>query len=243
MVDRPTAAIAHLFADCGTEAEALSTYGNVFRFTLEPRPNDYDETAFQMDLYEAMPGGHYDLAVLHPPCTRWSDMPDVDPEDHPDLIDRAREVGQTIADEWIIENKPKAWDDRPESPSCVLDGRMFGLPIKYERAFECSFDVEQPVRNARLGQSAETSPFFYSERSPEWWASVKGLRGAYPKEHVAKNALPMVYVDHLMRSWLTSTGGADGVRDYSNYDAEMDVKRAKEANHGLEAWADGGSRE
>jgi len=234
-VDQPT--IAHLFADHGTEAEALSTYGHVFRFTLNPRPNPYDAAAWELDLADAMPVGDFDLAVLHPPCTRWSDMPDVDPDDHPDLIDRAREIGETIADEWIVENKPAAWSERPESPSVVLDGRMFGLPIKYERAFECSFDVEQPARNARLGQSAETSPFFYSERSHAWWKGVKGLRGDYPKDHTAKNALPMAYVDHLARSWLTATGAADGVADYSDYDAKMDEKRAREANHQLGGYA------
>jgi len=237
--ENQTPAVAHLFADCGTEAEALSTYGNVFRFTLDPRPNEFDEAALQMDLGDAMPAGDYDLAVLHPPCTKWSDMPDVNPQDHPDLIARAREIGETIADHYVIENKPKAWDDRDASPSVVLDGRMFGLPIKYERAFECSFTVEQPPRQSRLTESAETSPFFYSERTPEWWASVKGLRGDYPKEHVAKNALPMAYVDHLMRSWLAATGRADGVADYSDYDAEMNAKRAREANHDLEGFADG----
>lgn len=233
--DRPT--IGHLFADCGTEAEALSTYGHVFRFTLEPRPNPFDEGAFAMDLVDDAPAGDFDLAVLHPPCTRWSDMPDVDPDDHPDLIDRARELGETIADEWVIENKPAAWEDRAESPTAVLEGRMFGLPITYERAFECSFDVDQPPRNARLTDSAETSPFFYSERSHAWWKSVKGLRGDYPKEHVAKNALPMDYVDHLCRNWLEATGRADGVADYSDYDAEMDAKRAREANHQLGGFA------
>lgn len=230
-------AIAHLFADHGTEAEALSTAGNVFRFTLDPRPNPFDEGAWQMDLEQEMPAGQYDLAVMHPPCTRWSDMPDVDPNDHPDLIDRAREIGETIADEWIIENKPAAWDDRPESPSVVLDGRVFNLPIKYERAFECSFDVEQPPRNARLGEDAETSPFFYSERSHGWWKSVKGLRGDYPKEHAAKNALPMAYVDYLTRAWLKAIGEARGVADYSDYDAEMDRKRAEIANDSLGDYA------
>ena len=229
--------IAHLFADHGTEGEALSSYGHVFRFTLNPRPNPYDAGAWELDLTETMPAGDYDLAVLHPPCTRWSDMPDVDPDDHPDLIDRAREIGQTIADEWIVENKPAAWSERAESPSVVLDGRMFGLPIKYERAFECSFDVEQPARNARLGRSAETSPFFYSERSQAWWKGVKGLRGDYPKEHVAKNALPMAYVDHLARNWLEATGAAAGVADYSDYDARMNERRAREANHSLEGFA------
>ena len=225
--------IAHLFADCGTEAEALSTYGDVYRFTLDPRPNDYVTETVQMDLSESMPEGSYDLAVLHPPCTRWSDMPGVNPDDHPDLIPRAREIGETIADHYVIENKPAA----PLNNPTVLEGRMFGLPIKYERAFETSFNVRQPPRNARLTESAETSPFYYSERSHEWWMGVKGLRGQYPKEHVAKNALPMAYVDHLARSWMEATGAADGVADYSDYDARMDEKRAREANHNLGGYA------
>jgi len=230
--DTPT--IAHLFADHGAEAEALSTFGHVFRFSLDPRPNPFDERAYQIDLEETMPAGQYDLAVLHPPCTRWSDMPDVDPDDHPDLIARARDIGEAIAEDYVIENKPAA---PLESPT-VLEGRMFGLPIKYERAFETSFPVEQPPRNARLTQSAETSPFFYSERTPQWWASVKGLRGDYPKEHVAKNALPLAYVDHIGRSWLAATGESQGVADYSDYDAEMDVRRAQESNQTLEGFAD-----
>jgi len=205
------AAIAHLFADHGTEAEALSTYGNVFRFTLDPRPNHFDNGAWSLDLTQTMPAGRFGLAVLHPPCTRWSDMPDVEADGHPDLIDRAREIGETIADEWIVENKPKAWNERPESPSVVLDGRMFGLPIKYERAFECSFPVQQPARQQRLAET-ETSPFFYSERSHSWWKSVKGLRGDYTKEHTAKNALPLAYVDYLCRAWLEATDEAQGCR-------------------------------
>lgn len=231
-----THTIAHLFADHGTEAEGLSTYGHVFRFTLDPRETPFDEGAWSLDLTESMPAGRFDLAVLHPPCTRWSDMPDVDPDDHPDLIDRARDVGEAIADEWVVENKPKAWADRERSPSVVLDGRMFGLPIKYERAFETSFDVQQPARQQRLAET-ETSPFFYSERSHRWWKGVKGLRGDYPKEHVAKNALPMAFVDYLCRAWLDATGEAEGVADYSDYDARMNEQRAREANSSLGDYA------
>lgn len=218
-------AIGHLFADCGTESEALSTFGEVHRWTLDPRPNPFVAETTQMDLAEEMPDAELDLAVLHPPCTRWSDMPDVDPDDHPDLIPRAREIGEAIAEHYIIENKPRA----PLNDPVLLRGQQFGLPIKYERAFETSFRVPQPPRQQTLG--SETSPFFYSERSPAWWASVKGLRGDYPKEHVAKNALPLAYVDYLMRAWLEATGRAQGVADYSDYDARMDESRARLENH------------
>jgi len=224
--------IAHLFADFGTEAETLSTFGDVYRFTISPRENSYDVEVIQMDLTKSMPNGEFDLAVLHPPCTRWSNMPSVEPEDHPDLIGRAREIGQTIAEHYVIENKPAA----PLHSPTVLDARMFGLPIKYERAFETSFSVKQPPRNARLTESAETSPFYYTERSRQWWKSVKGLRGDYPVQHIAKNALPSVYIQHIARGWLTATNDAQGVADYSDYDAEMDTKRAATSNESLEAY-------
>lgn len=221
--------VLHLFADHGTEAEALSTYGEVHRYTLDPSPNPYDTECRQMDLVENTPDVDADLVVAHPPCTRWSDMPSVDPDDHPDLIPRARELGKELGEHYIIENKPRA----PLNDPVMLDGRMFGLPIEYVRAFETSFKVPQPPRNARLTEGPETSPFYYSERTHEWWKGVKGLRGDYPKEHVAKNALPMAYIDFLLRAWLESTGRHQGVADYQDYDAEMETKRRQEANQSI----------
>ena len=230
MTDVQETVVLHLFADYGTEAEALSTYGAVHRYTLNPHPNPYDTECVEMDLVENTPDVDADLVVAHPPCTRWSDMPDANKNgDAPNLIPRARELGRELGEEYIIENKPAA----PLRDPVVLDGRMFGLPIKYERAFETSFKVPQPPRNARLTAAPDTSPFYYSERTHEWWKGVKGLRGDYPKEHVAKNALPMAYVDFLGRAWLEATGRAQGVADYQNYDAEMEQKRREEANQSI----------
>lgn len=221
--------IAYLFADHGVESEALSTYGRVERYTINPRENAFVDETVQMDLMEEMPPEGADLAVLHPMCTKWSDMPNVDPDGHEDQIPRAREIAQVVAEDYVIENKPRA----PLEDPIVLDGRMFGLPIKYERAFETSFPVEQPPRQSTITDQVETSPFFYSERTHAWWKAVKGIRGDYPKEHVAKNALPLVYVDYLCRAWLEATGRAQGVADYSDYDAEMDQRRAELANENL----------
>lgn len=227
--DECASVIVHAFADHGVEAEALSTYGDVHRYTIDPKPNEYVTETVQMDLMHETPDVDANLAFVHPKCTKWSDMPGVDPGDHEDQIPRARELCQEIADHYVIENKPKA----PLQDPLVLEGRMFGLPIRYDRAFETSFPVEQPVRNARLTEDAETSPFFYSERTPEWWKSVKGIRGDYPKEHLAKNALPLVYVDYVVRAWLDATGRAQGVADYSDYDAEMETARRADANRSL----------
>jgi len=237
--------ILHGFADYGGESEALAAYGDVTRATIDPKPNDYSSTiAVDLSRPDEVPfdEGQFDLAVLHPPCTAYSDMPSANVNgDAPELIEEAREIGQRYADHYVVENKPAA----PLAAPVVLEGRMFGLPIKYERAFETSFPVPQPPRNARLGESPETSPFYYSERSPEWWRAAKGgIVGDYPKEHIAKNIVPLPFMHHIARAWLDETRVSEGVADYSNYDAEMDKKRAEAANTSLKAFAtDGGTSE
>lgn len=198
--------IAHLFADYGAEAEALSTYGTVHRYTIEPEPNPYDESVTGMDLLDETPAIEADLAVAHPSCAPWADTTEISGSkaDHENQIPRAREVCRAIADEYVIENKPAA----PLRDPVVLNGRMFGLPIAYDRAFETSFRVPEPPRERALGQKTVT-PYFYSDRSAAWWHGVKGLRQRYPKEHVAKNALPLAYVDYLCRAWLEATTERD----------------------------------
>lgn len=202
--------IAHLFADHGVEAEALSAFGEVYRFTIDPRPNRSVAETTAIDLMKEPLSGDFDLALLHPKCTKWSDMPDVDPEDHENQIPRAREIGRQIADEYVIENKPRAPLDDPT----VLHGRMFGLPIAYERAFEASFPVLQPPQQQTFGEKT-VSPYYYSDRTTEWWKATKGYVGDYPKQHLAKNALPAAYVRFVVRSWLESrdTRDAEEVQD------------------------------
>jgi len=191
--------IAHLFADYGVEAEALSTLGDVFRFTIEPQTNQFDTEVFQIDLMESAPSGRFNLVFCHPKCTRWSDMPNVNPEDHENQIDRAREIARSIGDAYVIENKPRA----PLHDPVRLNGRMFGLPIDYERAFESNFPIEQPTYNQPINSKTVT-PYYYSDRTTEWWSSVKGVRGDYPKQHIAKNALPSAYTEYIGRQWLES---------------------------------------
>jgi hypothetical protein len=218
--------ILHAFADHGVESEALATYGDVTRATIDPRPNAASDAvrADATDLPFA--ADTFDLALFHPPCTAYSDMPSAD-DSALDLIPEARAEAERVAEEWVIENKPAA----PLRDPVVLDGKQFGLPVEYARAFETSFRVPQPPRQQTLG--TETSPFFYTERTAAWWASVKGVRGDYPKEHVAKNCLPLAYVHYLARAWLAATDRAQGVADYDGYDAKMDERRARERNEQL----------
>ncbi len=237
-----TMEILHAFADYGGESEALAAYGDVTRATIDPKPNHCSSTiAVDLSRPDELPFGEnqFDLAVLHPPCTAYSSMPSANANgDAPELIEEAREIGQRYATDYVIENKPQA----PLNDPTVLEGRMFGLPIKYERAFETSFSVPQPPRNARLGDSPETSPFYFSERSTAWWRAAKGgIVGDYPKEHIAKNIVPLPFVHHLARAWLDETRASEGVADYSDYDARMDKKRAEAENSSLEQFAtDGG---
>ena len=205
-------AILHCFADMGVESEALAAYGNVVRVGIDPR--DYDanpSTPVQADASkpDELPfeEGQFKLGLFHAPCTRWANVTNIsgDPEDHPNLIPEAREIGERYCEHYIIENQPQA----PLRDPVTLDGSMWGLPIKYERAFETSFHVEQPTRQATLVPATECSPYFYSDRSRAWWASVKGYTGDYPKQHLAKNCLPNQYVHYLMRAYLRATNSVD----------------------------------
>jgi hypothetical protein len=205
MTDRETAVIYHVFVDRGIESEALSGYGRVVRVGLDPSDENESEPikadAQQLPL---RPGA--DLAVLHPPCTRWSDMTSIsgNPDDHPDLIPLARDIGREYAEHYIIENKPAA----PLRDPVTLDGRMFGLPLAFRRSFETSFSVPSIPFQQTLDN--ECSPYFYSERSRAWWAGVKGYRGdRYTKTALARNCVPAAYIHHLMRAWLRSTNETD----------------------------------
>jgi len=199
--------IAHFFADYGAESEALSAYGSVTRFTIDPRPNPAIAETVTVDLMEETPtvSEPFDLGFFHPKCTRWSRMTNISgtPEDHENQIPRARELAESVCDHYVIENQPKA----PLEDPTTFTGKMFGLPIHYERAFETSFPVNPQVRER--GFRAECSPYFSSARSTEWWASVKGCSTRYPKNHIAKNTLPLIYVHTLLRHFIKAVNESD----------------------------------
>jgi hypothetical protein len=235
--------ILHCFADHGTEAEILGTYGDVVRVGIDARDTN-DSHAIRGDAHDLpFPDEQlFDFGLFHPPCTRWSDMPDANKNGNaPNLIPLARDIGERLCDHYVIENKPRA----PLEAPVVLDGKMFGLPIQYERAFEASFPLEQPPRQAYHAET-ESSTYFYSEKSREWWASVKGIDAqAYTKHALCKNSLPAPFVHHIVRGWLTATNRDDGPSDYDNFDRRKDAKRARAVNHGLERWgsAEDGDRD
>lgn len=239
--------ILHAFADYGTESEILSWYGDVVRIGIDARdlnesePIIADAHVLSEDKDWDLPikdDVTFDLGVLHPVCSKWAATTSIsgDPDDHVNMIPSARTIAEQHTEHYVIENVPRA----PLNDPVVLNGRMFGLPIEYERAFETSFHVPQPPQYKRFwgrgegnSETAETSSFFFTERSRKWWASVKGYPpGDYPKQHLAKNTIPAPFFHHILRAWLRVYEDENGI-DYSDYDERMDVQRRKEANRQL----------
>ncbi|QGN05859.1 hypothetical protein Hrd1104_00175 [Halorhabdus sp. CBA1104] len=247
--------ILHVFADYGTESEILSWYGDVVRIGIDARdlndsePITADAHVLKEDDNEDEDEDEdrglpikddviFDLGVFHPVCSKWAATTSIsgDPDDHVNMIPSARYLADKYTDHYVIENVPKA----PLRDPVVLNGKMFGLPIEYERAFETNFHVPQPPQYKRFwgrgedeSETAETSSFFFTERSRKWWASVKGyLPGDYPKQHLAKNTIPAPYFHHILRAWLRLYEDENGI-DYSDYDERMEVRRRVEANRTL----------
>lgn len=187
--------IMHAFADEGVESEALSAYGRVVRFGIDPREGQFSK-AITYNLKNLPDRVTADLGFLHPPCKPWSRMTKYDYEN---LIGVAREIGKEQCDHYVIENLPKA----PLKDATVLQGYMFGLPIVKRRAFETSFPLsapsDEPLDNTI---DTEVSPYYYSDRSTVWWRSVMGVSDDYRKEPLAKGGIPAAYVHHIMRAWL-----------------------------------------
>jgi hypothetical protein len=248
--DSDTPLILHCFADYGTESEILCSFGEVVRMSIAPiDTNDsspvkadahIEEKAWDVPLKDDVT---FDLGLFHPVCSRWAATTSIsgDPGDHENMIPSARSIAKRYCDHYIIENVPKA----PLEDPTVLNGRMFGLPIEYERAFETSFDVPNPPRERPLltnegpSENAETSSFFFSERSKEWWAATKGYSlEPYPKQHLAKNTIPAPYIYYILRAWIEAyedeQGISDGRVDYSNYDEEMTTERRRGDNSTLD---------
>lgn len=240
--------ILHCFADYGAESEVLSRYGNVVRVGIDPLDTNQSE-AIQADAHISdsdkdwdipfQNDVNFDLGIFHPVCSKWAATTSIsgDPEDHTNMIPSARSIAERYCDYHVIENVPRA----PLEDPIVLDGRMFGLPIMYERAFETNFKIPQPPRYQRFwgrgegggNDKAETSSFFFTEHSRRWWGSVKGVDARkYPKQHLAKNTIPAPYIDHICRAWLTVFED-DTEIDYTDYDEKMDLQRKQKANRSL----------
>jgi len=199
--------IYHIFADVGVESEPLSAYGDVVRIGLDPiDTNESDPVKADAKHLPLKPGA--DLAVLHPPCQKFSTLTR-NRGDHENLIPLAREIGEEYADDYIIENVPSA----PLNDPVELEGRMFGLPITYKRAFETSFHVEQPAMYGNL--LADDGDLADHQRTGGWqgetdiWRSIKQVSGDYPSRDMKRSGIPAPYIHYLVRNWLQQRSTTD----------------------------------
>lgn len=250
--ERDEPLILHCFADYGIESEILCGFGNVIRVSISPVDTNRS-TPIKADAHIAVEEKDwgfpikgnmtFDLGFFHPVCSRWAATTSIsgDPDKHENMIPSARAIADEYCDHYVIENVPRA----PLRDPTVLNGRMFGLPIEYERGFETSFEVPQPPRQRSLftnegpSKTAETSSFFFSERSRDWWASAKNYTpGRYSKSHLAKNTIPAPYIHYIVRAWIQAyeeeQGISEGRVDYSDYDDRMETKRRVENNRQLD---------
>jgi len=199
--------ILHVFADEGIEAEALAAYGDVTRVGLDPKPNAYTEEIIACDARELDLDQTFDLGLFHPPCQRWSKAAGepIPREENPNLIPAAREIGEEYCDNYIIENVTLC--SELQNP-ITLRGNMFGLPIRYDRAFETSYHVEQPPLNGMISDYKIGGNDTTQERGPdrrfdaEYWKSIKGYTGDYSKDMLRKTCVPRQYVNYLIRPLL-----------------------------------------
>lgn len=215
--------IYHLYADTGVESEPLSAYGDVVRVGLDPQRTRFSH-AIQADATEVPLQAEADLAVLHPPCQRWSTMTHVsgDPDEWPDLLDEARRVGRQLADHYVIENVPQA----PLKEPVILSGQNFGLPVVYRRAFETSFHVPQPPEPPELVD--RSGPFADDEGGlGDWrgdkrlWRAAKQVAGDYPARDLKNAGIPAPYIHYLMRWFLRARRSAGRATDVSQSGREV----------------------
>lgn len=206
--------IYHLYADWGIESEPLSAYGTVVRVGIDPQRTAIGDV-IRADARDPPLQQTADLVVCHPDCRPYSPASRLtgDPDEYPRQIPRARETARAVADAYIIENVPQAIGAEdglrePRHGSLVrLNGRMFGLPVPYERAFECSFEVPQPPEQADLVD--REGPFAVEPgrlgvfRGEEiYWRAVKQVTGDYPAKKLKTSGIPAPYIHYLAYWWL-----------------------------------------
>jgi len=199
--------ILHAFADEGIESEALSAYGSVTRLGLDPKDSPYTDTLVKGDARDVTFDRTFDLGLFHPPCQRWSKAAGepIPREEKPNLVPIARELGEAYCDNYIIENVTLCSELRDP---ITLRGNMFGLPIRYDRAFETSYHVEQPPLNGMISDYKIGGNDTTQERGPsrrydaDYWKSIKGYSGEYSSGMLRKTSVPRAYIDYLIRPLL-----------------------------------------
>jgi len=123
------------YADAGFEVVGVD---------LHPQKH-YPYQFHQQDALEYLAAHYMEFDAVHasPPCQEYSMASKqfrLAGKVYSDLIASTRDALVKTGKPYVIENVPGA----PLINPIILTGAMFGMPIKRDRLFECSFHVEQP---------------------------------------------------------------------------------------------------
>lgn len=188
--------IAHCFVGDTVESEMLNSYGEVYAFGKGEKWHSRRNVKeyFICDLTLNFPiQMKFDFMFLQPPCGRFS-CTSPNPNEHPNHIPRARELGEKYAEDYVIEN---VWPARTELKNPVrLEGSMFGLELRFRRGFESSFPIPQPTYNKRGNYQYNATEIRKAQAK-----HLKGYAGDYPVHSITRNSLPAHYVKYIMESY------------------------------------------
>jgi len=192
--------ILHCFADEGVESEVLTGFGTVVRVGIDPEANRYSHAVQADGCKLPFSRNTFDIGIFHPLCQRFSHAtPPENKDDFPNQIPAARSEAQRVCENYIIENVPKA----PLQNPVYLNGKMFGMQIKYERAFETSYHVPQPPRERGF---AHATDFAEDQGKGGWnWIGSKvqwGLEKGYAPNEWSSDGIKRTAVPRPYLKWL-----------------------------------------
>ena len=189
--------ILDLFCGAGIGADGYAEAGfEVIGVDNKPQPN-YPYKFYQADALEYLAeyGRGFDAIHASPPCPKFSQLTRLrgKPSNHPDLIDKARQLLIGIGKPWIIENVEGA----PLRVDLSLCGTMFGIPFPKHRWFELSFPIA--VLLPSCDHTNLYDPFHGGEDSRQEREKLCNLYGVerFVTRQEVRNGIPKAYTKFI----------------------------------------------
>ena len=156
-----------LFSGAGGCAKGYQLAGfHVTGVDIKAQPRYAGDEFIQGDAlkYLAAHGHEYDAIHASPPCQGYSKARHLQGNDHPMLVEAARELLQATGKPYVIENVQCA----PLINPITLVGSMFGLLTMRPRLFECNFPVPfvlappAAAKHAKMGRRPQEGEYVHA---------------------------------------------------------------------------------
>lgn len=187
-----------LFCGAGGAAAGYQRAGfHVSGVDFQDQPNycgDEFARADAIDILKAVCdwGGQFDAIHASPPCqhyskaTYWRGAV----EDHPDMVELTRELLLETELPFVIENVNTA----PLTPTFILCGTMFGLPIRRHRWFECNW----PLNALTPGHQHRRSDFSHDHGKKQTEREyADAMECSWMTVFEAREAIPPAYTEFI----------------------------------------------